>query len=441
MSARQPLALLFVSLLSAATSLAAPPPGYYDEAAGLTGDELKRALKEIVSRGHTPLGYSSTWAPVATVWEDETTTANLILFYTGQSRPKADQCGGSCNDGSAFSGLWSREHVFPQTEFGSNEPARSDLHALFPADHDVNNNRGNKKLDNVTGTPPALLTGTGCNSNSTAFEVRDDQKGDAARALFYMALRYEGDTQVLNLELVDQTSNSVSTDGLIGQLSTLLAWHSADPPDAFEQLRNDRIFALQGNRNPFVDNPAWATQFVFGGSSSISLAWVNEIHYDNTGADQDEGVELAAPHTQGLSGWTIVRYNTSGSQNGTTQLSGFVPDQMNDFGTVWFPISGLQNAPGNGIALVDHTGTVKQFLSYGATIVGMNGPAVGMTSIDIGVTESSSTPVGHSLQLTGTGTMYTDFSWAEAAPHTRGLPNNSQLFGTGTAVRDWFLND
>ncbi|MCK5689457.1 endonuclease, partial [Myxococcota bacterium] len=108
-----------------------------------------------------------------------------------------------------------------------------------------------------------------------SFEPRDAVKGDSARAAFYMAVRYEGnyegvDVPTLDLELVEAIPSLLGTDGLptngahisnpqFGKLSTLLQWHSDDPPDAKEVARNDIIFRrFQGNRNPFVDHPEWA---------------------------------------------------------------------------------------------------------------------------------------------------------------------------------------
>ena len=87
-------------------------------------------------------------------------------------------------------------------------------------------------------------------------------KGDVARMIFYMAVRYEGDDGWPDLEPNQSTANGSAP--YIGKLSVLLAWSAADPPGAFEKRRNDRIYTTwQGNRNPFIDHPEWA-QSVFG---------------------------------------------------------------------------------------------------------------------------------------------------------------------------------
>lgn len=158
-------------------------------------------------------------------------------------------------------------------------------------------------------------------------------------------------------------------------------------------------------------------------------AWINELHYDNDGGDVDEGVEIAGTAGMDLSGWSVFFYNGS---NGTVYdveaLTGTIPDQMNGYGTLWFPVSGIQNGAPDGLALVDDQGVVKYFLSYEGTLTAADGPAIGMTSVDIGVSESSSTPVGDSLQLAGTGNQYSDFTWQAPAPNTMGAVNTGQTF-------------
>ncbi len=163
--------------------------------------------------------------------------------------------------------------------------------------------------------------------------------------------------------------------------------------------------------------------------------FINEIHYDNSGTDTGEAIEIAAAAGTNLTGWTIVLYNGStGAQYGsTTNLSGIVADQQGGFGTIVvnYPSNGLQNGSPDGIALVDPANTVVQFLSYEGSFVASGGPADGLSSADIGVSESSGTAIGDSLQLTGTGSAYTDFSWASPQPSTFGGVNAGQTFGNG----------
>jgi hypothetical protein len=152
-----------------------------------------------------------------------------------------------------------------------------------------------------------------------------------------------------------------------------------------------------------------------------TAVFINEIHYDNTGTDTGEAIEVAGPAATDLSGWSLVLYNgNGGSVYDTTALSGVIPDQENGFGTVFvsYATNGIQNGSPDGVALVDDTGTAVQFLSYEGSFAAVGGPADGMTSTDIGVSEPGDTAVGDSLQLdvggahaAGVGSVLFDPGW------------------------------
>ncbi len=160
--------------------------------------------------------------------------------------------------------------------------------------------------------------------------------------------------------------------------------------------------------------------------------FINEIHYDNTGTDSGEAIELAGPNGTDISGWSLVLYNgANGLAYDTKTLSGTFTDQGEGFGTLVFnyATNGIQNgdSAADGIALVDNNGKVVEFLSYEGQFTAINGPAAGLVSSDIGVSESSATPVGDSLQRTGAGPVFT---WDNAKPATFGTVNSSQSFST-----------
>ena len=144
-----------------------------------------------------------------------------------------------------------------------------------------------------------------------------------------------------------------------------------------------------------------------------------------------EAVEIAGPVGTDLSGWSLVLYNGSGGASYVTiNLSGSITDPANSFGTLSFSQSGIQNGTPDGLALVDSTNNMVQFLSYEGSFTAVGGAANGLTSTDIGVSEASTNPIGNSLQLIGTGTMYEDFTWAAAMPGTFGAVNTGQTFGS-----------
>ncbi|NKC32885.1 M10 family metallopeptidase C-terminal domain-containing protein [Falsiroseomonas selenitidurans] len=165
--------------------------------------------------------------------------------------------------------------------------------------------------------------------------------------------------------------------------------------------------------------------------------FINEIHYDNDGTDTGEAIEVVGPAGTDLTGYTLVRYNGNNGAVYTTPaveggLSGVLADQGGGFGTqvVTYPANGLQNGAPDGIALVDPDGNVLQFLSYEGSFTATDGPAAGMTSTDIGVLQGGSDPVGSALQLTGNGTVDTDFTWAATAgSNSFGAINPGQSFG------------
>ena len=164
-----------------------------------------------------------------------------------------------------------------------------------------------------------------------------------------------------------------------------------------------------------------------------AAVFINELHYDNTGVDQNEAVEVAGSAETDLTGWRLVLYNGSdGSDYFSQELSGVIPDQGGGFGTVLIglPTANFQNGGPDGLALVDADGQIVQLLSYEGAFRAGSGPAAGLDSTDIGVSEPGNTAIGQSLQLTGQGTVYQDFAWAGPSPSSYGAPNQQQTFAT-----------
>lgn len=170
-------------------------------------------------------------------------------------------------------------------------------------------------------------------------------------------------------------------------------------------------------------------------SAQASNVFINEIHYDNAGSDLNEFVEIAAPENTVLTGWSIAFYNGSASQlsvYNTLPIEGELVNIENGYGYISVYPSSIQNGAPDGVALVDSNNNLVQFLSYEGSMTAASGVAQGLTSEDIGVQETSSTPVGFSLQLSGSnGASYSDFTWQEPAIATPSAANNSQSFGDG----------
>jgi DNA/RNA endonuclease G (NUC1) len=149
---------------------------------------------------------------------------------------------------------------------------------------------------------------------------------------------------------------------------------------------------------------------------------ISEIHYDNTGTDAGEAIEVSGPTGTDLTGWQLVLYNgANGASYNTRALSGTIPATCDPRGVVviTYPVKGIQNGSPDGIALVDAAGAVVEFLSYEGTFTAVGGPANGMTVTDIGASETGSEPLGQSLQRNGAG------AWDGSIAHTFGACNDN----------------
>ncbi|MAW93791.1 MULTISPECIES: lamin tail domain-containing protein [unclassified Leeuwenhoekiella] len=155
--------------------------------------------------------------------------------------------------------------------------------------------------------------------------------------------------------------------------------------------------------------------------------WINEIHYDNVGGDTNERIEIAGSAGIDLTGYRIYHYNgTGGTLLSFKSISGVIVEVAAGLGVKNIPFTSLQN-DNEGIALVDPTGVVLQFLSYEGLVVATEGPAAGMTSTLLPLSEDPAVEVGMSMQLTGTGNTYSHFSWV-IKPDTIDAINSGQAF-------------
>ncbi|MFD1446833.1 endonuclease [Oceanobacillus sp. FSL K6-0127] len=227
-----------------------PSPGdYYDATNGKSGEQLKSALHDIID-DHTEISYSNVWEALRETDEDPSNSNNVILLYTGRSQGKNEN-GGNADD-------WNREHVWAKShgDFGTSMGPGTDLHHLRPTDASVNSSRSNLDFDEG-GSEHTEAAGNYYDSDS--WEPRDSVKGDVARMIFYMDVRYEGDSGEPDLELNNQVNNGSAP--YHGKLSVLLEWHEEDPVDDLERRRNEIIYNdYQHNRNPFIDHPEWVAE-------------------------------------------------------------------------------------------------------------------------------------------------------------------------------------
>ncbi len=251
-------------------SFAQPPAGYYNSTENLSGIELKVALHNII-RDHEPRTYAQLWQdfaildrkPNEKVWDmysdvPDGTPAYEFTFFT-------NQCGNYNGEGQCYN----REHSWPASWFSNQQPMYTDLFHIVPTDGYVNNRRGNFPFGEVGQTTWVSTNGSKVGQSITqgysgvVFEPIDAYKGDFARGIMYMNVRY-----------YSQDGNwpgSDMTDGaeLLGWAKALmLKWHTQDPVSQKEINRNNGIFAIQQNRNPFIDRPEFAA-LIFDPTASI----------------------------------------------------------------------------------------------------------------------------------------------------------------------------
>lgn len=427
-------------------------PDYYDSVDDGSAAALRATLHQVID-DHVRFPYTSSrtdvWDILVEADEDPDRPGRVRDLYRNASYPAVR----GDNDRYDREHVWPKSVGFPKDVVG-NYPY-TDAHHLFAADSLYNSNKSNKHFDDcgpeckelptenagATGVHPGSSNWTDGAGTEGRWEVWRGRRGDVARAMFYMDLRYEGGTHGStgaaepDLRLTDDVSLIVSSQdnrpvAFMGKLSTLLRWHAEDPVDDDERARNDVVASFQGNRNPFIDHPEWVECLYLdlcGGGARAP--WINEIHYDNAGTDVNEGVELAGPAGLDLAGWSLVLYNgNGGAPYRTVSLGGVIPDQQGGAGARWFVIAGLENGGQDALALVSPAGRVVQFLSYEGVVTAASGAARGLTTTDLGVSETETTPLGHALQLRGAGCSAADFTWAAPSAGTPDRANASQSF-------------
>ncbi len=249
------------------------PPGYYNAAAGLTCSQLKTALFNIISANYTQLSYTpGVWNAYQTtdMHRNDANTADIIWdMYSDNpagAEPYTYAYGTSqCGTYNSESDCYNREHSFPKSWFNDAYPMYTDLNHLFPTDGYVNGRRGNQSYGEVSAPTWTSQNGSKLGPNTytgftgTVFEPRNEYKGDFARAHLYMVTRYE------NL-VAGWQNNGNANDILSGNtypaldqwyINMLYKWHTQDPVSQKEIDRNNAVYALQGNRNPYIDHPEY----------------------------------------------------------------------------------------------------------------------------------------------------------------------------------------
>jgi endonuclease I len=327
-----------ILLMIIATGFAQIPAGYYNTATG-TGYTLKTQLYNII-KNHTDQGYAGLYVTYVTsdrdyYYENDGTILDMYSekpagadAYEYSATNTGDRCGNYSGEGDCFN----REHLIPQSVFGSATPMYSDAHFVVPSDGSVNGARGNLPFG-VVATPnytstngskrgPNLNSGYSAGYSGTVFEPIDEFKGDLARMYFYFATRYQNVVSGFPYDMFNGTNNQVFTSNAI---NILLTWANQDPVSAREIARNNAVYNRQNNRNPYIDHPEYAME-IWG--SLLATPTFNYLDatavYPNPSSDHKINVSSEAALEEidliSINGQIVQQIKNPVSQNNTYVL-------------------------------------------------------------------------------------------------------------------------
>lgn len=262
---------LLVSLLLVSYVYGQAPADYYKNAEGLTGLPLKTALYNII-KGHTTISYDGLYAKYVStdnfpgnnkVWDMYSMKADgTANYWFTNASSSSDKCGSYSKEGDCYN----REHSTPASWFSDASPMYSDLFNVYPTDGYVNNRRSNYPMATVGSATWTSSNGSKLGScgvagyTGTVFEPIDEYKGDFARTFLYMATRYEDKVANWPSNTPQCAAVYAGNNGLTFKpwyITMLLAWHALDPVSQKEIDRNNAVYAVQKNRNPYIDHPEW----------------------------------------------------------------------------------------------------------------------------------------------------------------------------------------
>ncbi len=318
------LPLLFIFFISNVFSQI--PSGYYDPANGKTGVALQTALHNII-KGHTVVSYNSIPGyfsttdakPGSVVWDMYSdvpggTPPYIYHYNMGQ------ECGNYGGEGDCYN----REHSWPKSWFNDVAPMNSDMFHIYPTDGYVNGRRSNYAYGTVSSASWTSQNGCKlgtCNwpgFSGTVFEPLDEYKGDFARTYFYMSTRYYTEDGSWNT-----TDMTIKSQLKPWALQMMLHWCSIDPVSTKETNRNNAMYGIQHNRNPFIDHSEYAYQIWGNPVGTQELNAVSQLDiYPNPAVDRCS-IELPAGFSTSrfnlmVMSVTGARFNIAWSLNGNT---------------------------------------------------------------------------------------------------------------------------
>ncbi|MHC1703358.1 MAG: endonuclease [Tenuifilaceae bacterium] len=274
------------------------PAGYYSTAEGKSGAVLKSSLYNII-KGHTERTYTNLWTDFQST--DKKANGKVWDMYSdkpGQTPAYeytfiSDQCGNYSGEGSCYN----REHSFPKSWFNDGTPMYSDLFHLYPTDGYVNGKRSNYPFGEVGAASWTSTNGSKLGTSSytgysgVVFEPIDDYKGDFARSYFYMVTRYEN--VITTWPGSDMFDGSAFPAFTIWAKNMLLEWSQQDPVSQKEIDRNNAVYSIQNNRNPYIDHPEYANA-VWGTGTINVLPTITNISINPSNPITGQTIKISA---------------------------------------------------------------------------------------------------------------------------------------------------
>ena len=316
---KKALATLFLLALTSLSIWAQIPNGYYNNANGKTGDELKVALHNII-KGHHVVSYGGLLNAFA--YTDCKPNGKIWDIYSNYEYSLDGNCGEYIQEGDC----WNREHTWPQSWFNEQTTPRSDLFHVYPTDGFVNWQRSNYPYGEVNN--PIYTSGNGSKLgpcitsgySGRVFEPIDEYKGDIARSYFYMSVRYYSEDSEWG------TSNMTNKSEILPWAMTmLLRWSDEDPVSDKEIARNNAVYGYQNNRNPFIDHPEYARMIWdpnWQGGMSYNITCATGLSHGIVSAPESaiEGSTVSITATPDP-GYMVGTYNVYKTGNPNTTVS------------------------------------------------------------------------------------------------------------------------
>jgi endonuclease I len=406
-------------------TFASAPAGYYNSANEKNTSALRTALQSIISNGYTQLTYTpGLWNAYQTT--DINSSGKIWDMYSNCTfTVSANQCGSYSKECDCYN----REHTTPASWFNDAYPMYSDLFNVYPTDGYVNNQRSNFPYGEVGSATYTSANGSKLGTSNfsgysgTVFEPIDEYKGDFARNYFYMATRYAGLCESWTGGSGAVVYSSANLGLTSYAVSLFLKWSREDPVSAKEMTRNDAVYSIQNNRNPFIDFPGleeyiWgnkttalfytdgtATPYLTSPSANTTLAFGN-VAYQHTGSATIliKGINLTGNLTLALSGTSASKFSLPLTTITQAQATAGYELSIGYNASVIETSSAILTISGGGLSgqvQVNLSATATDdFMALAATNIGAKAFTANWTS--------SAAATGYTLdvyKMTGTGTV------------------------------------